>query len=152
MAIDLINHFKVWFSQFSNKSLIGELIANPLSLALIIVITLCIMIWSLSDDKIKSNISFKLVFYLFSLTVGLLLLHQNVSNQRFEEKYKLNQYSNQFNPRSLENLPEYVETVGAGPLNVTNGRNFPGYNNLVSSNQVPSISTSDDLLRFVQAN
>jgi len=155
MAIDLIRHIKLWFSQFSTTSSVGELIANPISLAFIMVFVICLIVYFTLD----ASISFKFVFYLLMFTIGLLLLNQNINNQRFEEKLNKDQIANipilhsnmvEFGPRSVDNLPEYVNSFqGSANMN-GGGRNFTGYNNLVSINQVPNVTSSDDLLRFVQ--
>ena len=160
MPIDIINHVKVWFAQFSNKSIFGEIISNPISIAVLIVIIMCLIVWIVSDSA-SNFVSFKMIFYLLISVTGLMLLHQNVINQRYEEKntdldqqqfIPIGGQHQQLVPRPISKLPEYIEHLqpAGGPLGGSNSRNFPGYANS-GQIQIPNITTSDDLLRAVQS-
>jgi hypothetical protein len=151
MPIDVLNHAKLWFSQFSTKSFAGDVIANPLGVAFLIVLILCMTVWIFGDPQM---LSFKLVFYLLVATVGIVILSQNIIAERAKPKDELEGIGvvgsgePELAPRAMNQIPEVIEggsaLAPAAPI-----QHYPGYTQMARPDNVPAISSSDDLLAYV---
>ena len=150
MPIDILTHIKSSFLNFSTKSIFGDVIANPISIASLILLSISLILWS------SDGLNFKFVFYTFVIVLGLVILQQNVLKQRFNEK--IEQQNITAGVPQITNLPPIIQPrpsneisdtaiFGAAPI-----KNYPGYNNLVQPYQVPHITSSADLLAYVERN
>ncbi len=156
MPLDLVSYVKNGFSNFSTKTFMGDAIANPIILSILIIFVIVLIRW-IQDDS--DTIEFKFVFYSLICTLGLVILHQNVIKQRYKDEQESHEIGlnipqmdntlQNIQPRPVNDIPDLPATFGAAPNREQ--KNYPGYTNLLKPNQIPIITSSDDLLRYVQS-
>lgn len=157
MPVDLIAHLKGGFSSIFTNSIIGDIIANPISLSFLIILVILMILWIVNG---ADSMSFKFGFYALLCTVGLLLLHQNIVKQRFKDLSETQISNNiipqvsgmqgEIQPRPYDKIPDLTPNLNVGQVSAGGYKHFTGYNNMVSPAQIPQITSSEDLLRYVQ--
>lgn len=85
MPFDLSSHLGRWTDHFANKSLFGRIVTNPIWLSCIIVMTTLLIIYIIGYDD---GPTFRLLFYLFTVTLGLITVHDQLFKSQITETFE----------------------------------------------------------------